>query len=78
MKIDSEPLTLALNHYSDEVTKSHLDTPEDSLHIALAKGMRIMLHDLGILNKYSNHEIVEEAIKAAERVKIKRSKRQGK
>lgn len=78
MEIDSEPLTLALNHYSDEVTKSHLNTPEDSLHIALAKGMRTMLYDLGVLDKYSNHDLVEEAIRAAEKAKAKKSKRQGK
>ncbi len=78
MEIDSEPLTLALNHYSDEVTKSHLDTPEDSLHIAVSKGMRIMLFDLGILDKYSNHDLVEVAKGAAEKSKAKMSKRQGK
>ena len=79
MEIKPEALTIALNNYSEQVMKSHLNTPEDSLHIAISKGMRIMLYKLGILDKASNHDLVVIAVKEAEteiaKANTKKSKR---
>ncbi|MDD4588902.1 MAG: hypothetical protein PHG06_00535 [Parabacteroides sp.] len=70
---------VALNHYFDEVKLSHKGTPEDSLHVAFARGMRRMLYDLGVIDKNKNHDIVVMAIAAAEtEIKKAQKKRQGK
>lgn len=66
MEIKDELITSTLNDYTEEVKKSHLGTQEDSLHISISAGMRKILYGLGILDKYSNHEIVEAAIKTVE------------
>lgn len=66
MEIKNELITSALEDYTEEVEKSHLGTPEDSLHATKSHGMRKMLFKLEILDKYSNHEIVEAAIKTVE------------
>ena len=81
MEIKPEALADALDLYSEEVTNSHLNTPEDSLHIAVSKGMRMILYKLGILDKASNHDLVVIAVKAAETeiatANAKKNKRQG-
>jgi len=59
MEISSEQVNLALNRYAHELSLSHTDTWDASLHITIATGMRKVLFDLGVLNEQSNHEIVE-------------------
>lgn len=73
--IPPEQLNIALNRYSKEVFLSHQGTPEDSLHIVRAAGMRAMLYDLEVIDDLANHEIVEMAKKTAEAEKRKLQKR---
>lgn len=78
-EFEPDKRNIALNHYFTEVKLSHKGTPEDSLHMAISKGMRMMLYDLGEITEGENHELVVMATKAAEKENLKLQKiRQGK
>ena len=70
-EIDPENLNITLNRYSKQIAQSHEGLPSDPHNQAIAKGMRSVLYDLGLLDDNSNHLIVEEARKKAERNKRK-------
>jgi len=67
MEISSEQVNLALNRYAHELSLSHVNTSEASLHITIAAGMRKVLYDLGVLDEQSNHEIVEMSYKSPQK-----------
>ena len=68
-EIDSEDINITLNRYSKQIAQSHEGLPSDPHNQAIAKGMRSVLYDLGLLDDDSNHMIVEEARKKAEKGK---------
>ena len=74
MEISSEQVNLALNRYAHELSLSHVNTPDASLHITIAAGMRKVLYDLGVLDEQSNHEIVEMSYKGDETKKKRKVK----
>jgi len=68
-EIDLENINIAINRYSKQITLSHTGLPADSHNQTKASGMKMMLYDLGLLDDDSNHMIVEEARKKAEKGK---------
>ncbi|MDD2402856.1 MAG: hypothetical protein PHD60_11770 [Clostridia bacterium] len=68
-EIDPENLNIALNRYLKQITLSHKGLPADAHNQTIANGMKSMLYDLELLDDDSNHVIVEEARKKAEKGK---------
>ncbi len=76
MEIPPENLNTGLNIYFAELKAANAGNSESSFHRTNAAAMKRLIYGFGILDDISNHDLVEEAIKAAEKAKVKKSKRQ--
>jgi len=68
-EITPEALDETLKMYTQAVVMSHMGSHMDSHYIGISGAMRRVLYSLGVLNDISNNEIVEAAIKKAERIR---------